>query len=85
MCGWRVVAPPPRLGIRPVVVFKGHGELVEMASVYGCHPAVVWVADGDAMVTALTGVFGWIGTHRVGAARRTERLLAASRGVGIAD
>jgi Glycosyl transferases group 1 len=47
----------PQLGLRPVVVFEGHGELVEMASAYGCCPIVARAVDGDAMVATLVSVF----------------------------
>lgn len=46
----------PQLGLRLFVVFEGHGELVEMASAYGCRPIVVWAAEGDVMVATLAGV-----------------------------
>ncbi len=46
----------PQLGLRPVVVFEGHGELVEMAAAYGCRPIVARAADSDAMASALTDV-----------------------------
>lgn len=46
----------PQLGLYPIVVFEDHGELAEMASVYGCHPIVVRAAEGDAMVSTLAGV-----------------------------
>ncbi len=46
----------PQLGLRPVVVFEGHGELVELASAYGCRPIVMRAAEGDGMAAPLVGV-----------------------------
>lgn len=43
----------PRLGVPPLVVFEGAGELVGMAADYGCRPLSLENRGGDVMASAL--------------------------------